>query len=358
MSVNALYATWFQFLSQLLPAERITRVRNLAALISGIAQSRSVFLSHIADHLPGKAKAPSLTRRLDRFLENHAFAAQLWYEPLACHLLSGCGSQQAVVLILDGTKVGFYKQRLGVALATHHRALPLAWSWVAQRRGHSRAAQHLALLTQVQRRLPLGARVILVGDAEFGSGAVVKQLHVWGWQYVLRERGRMSVRPHAEACWAPFRRLVTAAGQSIWKAQWLCWEQHPVCTNLIAHWGRGEETPWLLLTNLPAKAAALHAYRRRMWIEEMFGDMKGHGFDLEGTHLQDADKLSRLTFAVFVLYLSLITRGVQVMRYGQRHLVDRRDRRDLSVFRLGWRMLQRHWHNGLELSIALNPFVP
>src|SRR4030095_5030300 len=117
MSVNALYATGFQFLSQLLPAERIRRVRNLAARISGTAQIRSVFLSHIADPLPGQAKAPSLTRRLDRFLENHAFAAQLWYEPLACHLLSGCGSQQAVVLILDGTKVGFYKHRLGVALA-------------------------------------------------------------------------------------------------------------------------------------------------------------------------------------------------------------------------------------------------
>src|SRR4029434_7632163 len=112
MSVNAVYATWFQFLTQLLPDERITRVRNLAALISGIAQSRSVFLRHIAEHLPGRAKALSLTRRLDRFLENAAFPAQAWYEPLAQHLLSVRGSQQPLLLIIDGTKVSFHKQLL------------------------------------------------------------------------------------------------------------------------------------------------------------------------------------------------------------------------------------------------------
>src|SRR5690349_5268630 len=30
-------------------------------------------------------------------------------------------------------------------------------------------------------------------------------------------------------------------------------------------------------------------------IEEMFGDMKGNGFDLETTHLRDTNKLNRLT---------------------------------------------------------------
>jgi len=29
-----------------------------------------------------------------------------------------------------------------------------------------------------------------------------------------------------------------------------------------------------------------------MWIEEMYGDMKGHGFDLEATHLADANAVT------------------------------------------------------------------
>ena len=45
----------------------------------------------------------------------------------------------------------------------------------------------------------------------------------------------------------------------------------------------------------------MRLYRCRMWIEEMFGDMKKHGFDLEMTHLRHFLRLSRLTMAVCLL---------------------------------------------------------
>ncbi len=38
-----------------------------------------------------------------------------------------------------------------------------------------------------------------------------------------------------------------------------------------------------------------------MWIEEMFGDMKKHGFNLEQTMLRHFQRLSRLTLAVAIL---------------------------------------------------------
>jgi hypothetical protein len=38
-----------------------------------------------------------------------------------------------------------------------------------------------------------------------------------------------------------------------------------------------------------------------MWIEEMFADFKGHGFDLESTQLRHFERLSRLTLAVAML---------------------------------------------------------
>lgn len=357
MTVNAVYATWFAYLVQLRPGERITRVRNLAALLSGIAQSRKVFISAIAEYLPGAACALSLTRRLDRFLENAAFEPLVWYAPLARHLLAVRGSQHGLVLILDSTRVSFHQQLVVVALAYHHRSLPLSWTWVPRRRGHSSAAQQLAVLTEVWRMVPPTTRVVLVGDVEFGSTRIVHALQAWGWQYVLRKKGNIGVRPHGQACWAPFGRLVSAPGQSVWQTDWQCIERSAVTTNLLAHWAPGAETPWLLITNLPVPGRTLTAYRRRMWIEEMFGDLKGNGFDLESTHLQAPDKLSRLTFAVFVLYLSLVALGTRVLRRGQRPLVDRRERRDLSVFRLGWRMFQRLRANAQPIPIALNPFV-
>jgi hypothetical protein len=356
MFSNSFSWFWFQRITQLLPDERVTRQRNLAALISGIAQSRSVWLSEIAAALPGTALALSLTRRLDRFLENPAFRVRDWYEPLARHLLIEPHGHP-LRLIIDASKVGFHKQLLLVALAYRHRTLPLAWDWVAHGRGHSPAAQQLRLLEYVRTLLPPGAKVILVGDAEFGASDVLTQLEAWGWQYVLRQKGKVLVRPEVYGTWQPFGTLVQRAGESLWHHRWQVTQQHAHLTNVVAHWAIGEREPWLLVTNLPSLRQAVYSYTRRMWIEETFGDLKRHGFDLESTHLQDPEKLSRLTFAVVLLYLSLLTLCTPVLKPQVRRLVDHAQRRDLSVFRLGWRMLRRCVANGLPFAIEFNPFV-
>jgi hypothetical protein len=40
-----------------------------------------------------------------------------------------------------------------------------------------------------------------------------------------------------------------------------------------------------------------------MWTEELYGDLKGHGFDLEATHLDDADRIARLVLAVCINFV-------------------------------------------------------
>jgi hypothetical protein len=82
----------------------------------------------------------------------------------------------------------------------------------------------------------------------------------------------------------------------------------------------------------------------------MFGDMKGHGFDLEATRLGTFLRLSRLTLAVCLLYLWLVATGEHVIATNQAGEVDRNDRRDLSIFRIGWDFVERR--------LALNDPVP
>jgi hypothetical protein len=149
--------------------------------------------------------------------------------------------------------------------------------------------------------------------------------------------------------------MISQSRQSLWLGPALLTSRHAYPVNLLAHWQAGEDTPWLLATNLSSRRDALRAYRRRMWIEEMFGDLKGHGFDLERTHLRHFDRLSRLTLAVAILYVWLISTGARAIKNGQRHWVDRNDRRDLSVFRIGLRLIERYLTNGLPISIPLWP---
>lgn len=356
MPITKLYHTWVQKITQLLPNERITRVQNLAWLLTGIYASKSVHLSKVASQIPGKAMLLSITRRLDRFLENPEFRVRDWYEPIVKQLLAQrAGSEYR--LIVDSSKVGFGHQFLVIALAYRHRAIPLVWMWVRSSRGHSTAGRQLALLRYLYRLLPVDAPVLVLGDSEFGAVEVLKQLDEWHWKYVLRQKGSHLIRENEQSPWLSLKTVLTQAGQSRWLGQQQLTQWHAYSVNVLAHWYIGEKEPWLLATNLPSLRDALKAYEKRMWIEEMFGDLKANGFDLESTHLRSVFKLHRLTFAVVLLFLELVTFGSKIIKNGLRRLVDRSDRRDLSIFRIGLYMRERHLVNALHLVLDFYPLV-
>lgn len=361
MPINQLHGTLQRLLLQLHPAERITRLRNFSRLLMGLCLSRSVHLSKIANKIPTKATLPSATRRLSRLLDNAAIRVRDWYEPVARSLLEraakggGGGGGGEIRLIVDGSKVGFGHRLLMVGLAYRRRAIPVAWSWVRNEKGHSSSYKQRALLGYVQRLAPDGAaRVLVVGDSEFGAVAVMKQLEKWGWYYVLRQKSSHLVCSHHHQ-WRPLGDLIERRGKQVWLEGALLSRLHAHQTNLLLYWKRGQKEPWLLATNLLSSKEALCAYKKRMWIEEMFADFKGHGFDLESTRLRRFGRLSRLTLAVAMLYVWLVVYGAEVVKRGQRGLVDRSDRRDHSLFRLGYNMLERCLAQGIRPFVRLLP---
>jgi hypothetical protein len=356
MTINRLYLTWFQRIRQLRPDERVTRIRTFVWLMVGIFHSRSVQLSQVASKIPGRAVLVSMTRRLSRWLDNPAVRVREWYVPIARELLQAMAASTGEVrLIADGSRVGFGHQLLILSLAYRRRAIPVAWTWVKCPRGHSSAVKQLALLAYVHSLIPTGILVLLVGDSEFGAMVVLEQLDTWEWRYVLRQRASHGVQLEGQTTWQKFGSLIQSPGQSRWVERALLTGRSAYPTNLLAYWAIGEEEPWLLATNLGRRGEALQAYRRRMWIEEMFGDMKGHGFDLEKTHLRNFQRLSRLTLAVAFLYVWLVSVGAATIKRGQRHQVDRKDRRDLSIFQIGWRFVERCLTNELDVPWTLHP---
>lgn len=354
MPTNSLYHTWFQRIQDMRPGQRITQVRNFVWLMIGIYQSRSVSLSRIAGKIPGPAKLLSTTRRLSRLLDNPAIRVREWYAPIAREWLETQFRHVGEIrLIVDGTKIGFGHQLLIVCLAYRKRAIPIAWTWVKQVKGHSTATKQLALLAYVRKLIPIGATVFLVGDCEFGSVAVLRLLDRWHWFYVLRQKTDTGVWFNEKSDWQTFGSYIHQPSQSFWlgRGHLTAKEIYPV--NLLVHWEVGEKEPWCLATNLPDLPMALRFYRFRMWIEEMFGDLKKHGFDLEHTMLRHFERLSRLTLAVALLYIWLMSIGTRTVRDGLRNLVDRTDRRDLSIFQIGLRFIERCVINALSYRILL-----
>jgi hypothetical protein len=358
MPINQMYGTWIRRICELRPEQRITQVRNFVWLVVGIFHSRSVQLSRVAGKVLGTAKNLSTVRRLSRFLDNPAIRVRDWYEAIARQWLE---TQLAWIgeirLVVDGTKVGFGHQLLMVSLAYRHRAIPIAWTWVKQVRGHSSGRQQLALLKYVKGLLPKKSVVFLVGDSEFGSILVLRQLAQWRWFYVLRQKARTCVWNSEQADWQKLGSFAQTAGQSIWLPNTYLTKKEMYHISVLIHWAVGEKEPWCLATNLPDRTLTLRYYKRRMWIEEMFGDLKGHGFDLESTMLRHFTRLSRLTLALAFLYVWLLSNGSQFIRMGLRHLVDRKDRRDLSLFQIGLRLIERRLLNLLPVSPSLCAYL-
>jgi hypothetical protein len=354
MPTNELYHTWNQRIRELRPNQRITQKRNFVWLLIGIYQSRSVTLSRIAEKVPGAAKLVSTTRRLRRLLSNPAIWVWEWYAPIARQWLAAQFRHLGEVrLIVDGTKVGFRHQLLIVSLAYRKRAIPIAWTWVKHVRGHSSSWKQLALLAYVRTLVPKGAAIILVGDSEFGSVTVLRQLNAWRWFFVLRQKASTHVWLEERPGWYDFGSWVSKAGQSVWLGMGWLTEKEIYLVNLLIHWKVGEKKLWCLATNLPDRQSTLRAYGRRMWLDEMFGDLKKHGINLESTMLRHFSRLSRLTLAVVVLYVWLVSVGTRTIHSGLRHLVDRAERRDLCIFQISLRFIDRCLVNQCPFSTLL-----
>lgn len=119
-------------MQQIVSKERITLIRTMAWLQSGILLSRSVHLTRIASKIPGKAKKLSRVRQLERLVDNPHIRVREWYHPVAAGLLQEAARAGGTIrLIIDGSKVGNGHQLLMVSLGYRRRALPLAWTSVS-----------------------------------------------------------------------------------------------------------------------------------------------------------------------------------------------------------------------------------
>jgi hypothetical protein len=252
MPINHLHLTLRRLLLQLRPGERVTRIRNWSRLLVGLFLSRSVHLSKIASKIPTtttttEATLPSATRRLSRLLDNAAIRVRDWYEPIARSLLERAAKGGGEIrLIVDGSKVGFKHRLLMVGLAYRGRAIPIAWSWVRSEKGHSSSYKQRALLGYVKRLMPDEARVLVVGDSEFGAITTLKQLEEWGFYYVMRQKSShllVCSRHHHHQQWRPLGELIERRGEKVWLEGALLSRLHAHQTNLLLYWKKGEKEP-------------------------------------------------------------------------------------------------------------------
>jgi hypothetical protein len=336
-------------------------LNTLVALICGIAGSQRSHLPAIADHAPSHgADQESIIARFRRFLKNERQTATVWFLPVAQALLANL-AHQPLLLVIDGSVVGRGCVCLMLSVVYHGRALPLCWVVVKGKKGHLPQQLHCELLSLVQDLIPAGTDVTLLGDGEFDGVEFQRALRGLKWKYVSRTAPNLLMEVEGQlfsiGTMAPARGEVLGV-----KAAWVTAEKYgPV--SVLAVWEAKYDKPLYLLTNMADLKEALRLYRKRAHIETLFSDHKSRGFHIHKSHLSEPARLMRLLIASCLAYIWLVYLGVCALGDGWLKCLHREHRCDLSLFRLGLRLLARCLKDdipipeGLLLPVSL-PYKP
>jgi Transposase DDE domain len=328
-----------QFYTPRLQGHREQHLNTLVALICGLTGGKHAHLPTIADHAPSNgATQESLIKRFTRFLKNDRQTVAGWFLPVAQELLTTL-ARQPIQLVMDGSVAGRGCLALMLSVVYHGRALPLCWVVVRAPKGHFPEATHRALLAQVQSIMPKDAQVSFLGDGEFDGIDLQADLRATGWRYVCRTAS--TIRVCAYRVRFHVADLGVARGQLLAVTPaWMTAEQYgPV--SILAIWQAQYQEPIYLVTNMADLDEAVQLYKVRPQIETFFSDQKSRGFNIHKSHLSDPKRLCRLLIASCLAYVWIVYLGVRAMQDDWMRLLHRQDRCDLSLFRLGLRLLAR-----------------
>jgi len=198
--------------------------------------------------------------------------------------------------------------------------------------------------------VPRSIPVIIVADRGFGRVELFVRLNKLGLGYIIRVK---------DAVWVGSENWQgVLADYPIKLGQIIQWEnieyqksrKHRLNLVMRNDVIRNQASAWYLATNVPREAAyLLKRYESRMWIEEMFRDLKSSNFKLDSLKLKTPARKSRLMIAVSLATLIASVIGLNYISKNDYSFVEANGRRKymgFSIFRVGMNALR---HLGTEI---------
>jgi hypothetical protein len=320
----------------LMPAQ----IERIARLCTALLLAGTVQLSYLARQLKGECQQDSRIRWIQRLLEARFLSQELVYQPVLQVALARFQSKCWHLVIDRTTLNGQHRDVVTLALNYHKRAIPLVWQLVPF--GGTDVQTHCDLIQRCVPLIPKDVQVVLHGDTEFGAVALIRVLQALGWDFILAQKASDHIwRPGATQSEA-LRTLPVTRQQSV------CLEHIELAQqarlgplNLLAFWsprysgGHQRRPVTYLVTSLPLTRSLKRVGRRRWGTEPFYRDLKSAGWQMPTSQLGD-QRLQGLFVIMALTYLWSVCIGRWLCKRGLRQLVDRKPRRHLSLFRLGW----------------------
>jgi Transposase DDE domain len=355
MSAPSVLRDWRrQVQGDLLPDLHGHQSKALADLSLAMTIAEHCRAGKLAVAVPGDAKPASVKRRVERTLANDRIDPQSAWPQLARAIL---GEQVGgpLVLILDETPNHNDLRCMKITLAYRKRALTIGCVCYALG-GQPEPMPELiiGLFDQVAACLPEGAEVTLLADRGLAWPQIVDACGELGWHFVIRLQGQTKVRT-TEQTECSAAELAPKPG-----AQW--WGQAEVfkksgwrTAQVAACWERGQDGPWLLVSDRPEGGRLFRRYAKRVWTEELFRDEKSQGFHWEQSHVTDPAHAGRLVLLIALATYLMLALGSRVIQSGLRGWLESTHQRMLSLFTIGMRWMMFCLTHDRSLPNNLSP---
>jgi len=344
-----------KMLKSMMPTASQNHICVLSMMVVGIVLGKNAQLSQISLQIPSKSKPASIEKQCHRFVKNKHIDAQHFYLPFAQHILAHLGKK--ITVIMDASQVGRGCMTLMVAVVYKKRAIPLTWIVYKGKKGHASAERHIEVLALLKAIVPAETELTLLGDGEYDTVDMLNWVkNVENWVYIVRSGSNIILSDKEKTY--PFSTLVLGKNRKngVRNVTFTKCEDAPIVT-AIAWWDDPYKSPIFLISNSKKKVKKIcKLYRQRYKIETIFSDQKSRGFNIHKSHLHHPERVNRLLLTTSIAYIWLLYLGVEIAQdETRRRLIDRTDRRDKSLFRLGLDWFIYTMTNELDIHVLFAP---
>jgi hypothetical protein len=333
---------------------------RIARLSEAVLLAGEVHLSKVARFVKSESQQDSRIRWIERLLSAPFMCQELVYQPMLKAALQKF-SDPYWHLVIDRTTLWDGQTDLAtISLNYRKRAIPLVWSKVPF--GGAKLCVYVELLQRCAPLIPARAAVVFHGDTEFSGQQMLRALRDLEWDFMLAQPRSVHFRLQGAALSRPLKSLAVAKTQSCQLANVDLFAGDPLgAINLLAFYaphytqcGTRKRDIVYLATSLPLTACPRRLGRRRWGTEPFYRDYKSAGWHVTRSHLQHDARQDGLLIILALTYLWAVCIGRWLCKTGQRHRVDAKPQRHLSLFRLGWDWLIHCLRCDLSCPLALS----
>ncbi len=355
-----------------MPHLRESQLKGLVLWVYGIILARSGCQNAVASELSFIGSFNSIRQYLREWLYDGQdrsnpcrvqLDVRLSFVPLLKWLLE-LWESDSLVLVIDPTMKGDRINAIAISVVYRSCAIPVAWHILPANTPGKWMEPIVDMLGVLSEGAPKHMTALVMCDRGLRSPKLWDRIRRAGWHPYVRQSTSTVFCPDGGTR-LPARHLVPGPGHA-YVGFGTAFRRPSIRRRgtMIVVWDRGQEEPWVVMTDLAPSEAGVCWYMLRFWIELGFRMQKSFGWQWQNTRRVDPERVSRHWLAMSVATLWTLAYGTRVedandlgidpsrLRSPPKLLAPTHrsatsePRRIVSVLRLGVSWLRRLLHKG------------